>query len=361
MQAIKQAITKSVHIVETDGDYEEIRRLMEEALSADVAMTNGLEVFRDYRRLNKLLQDSIYGRKAIKTLIPDIDDRLFGGLLVGEVGTFYGAPGMGKSLALVNLAWAASRSKEDVVYFTIGDLEEIDILLRMCSRFSGIDMKVINANFSHFLEAFQKTTNIELSTDEIDSEDSDNNLADRRRERAGYGRIHVKYYNPKTINAHHLRSYIASLESRGLFKPGLLVIDYADEMLPTQKQDNSYDAMGWVYSDLKTLGREVACPVWTASQITRGAHNTALEGGIVDIASAADSWQKSMKADVVIGLMQTHKEKTMEKRCRLFIAKARRGEAGATITCKVVPAKMLLKQTKKQGNGGSIDEETEEG
>ena len=53
------------------------------------------------------------------------------------------------------------------------------------------------------------------------------------------------------------------------FKPGLIIIDYADIMRSTRQYDSLRHELKLIYEELRNLAMELGIPVWTASQANR--------------------------------------------------------------------------------------------
>jgi hypothetical protein len=141
-----------------------------------------------------------------------------------------------------------------------------------------------------------------------------------------FNEIYIKYFSPGTITVQDLRWWLINLQSIQQVTPGLIIIDYADKFKGVE--DDRYNAMGDVYTQLIALGDRFACPIWTGSQINREWSHT----DIITEQGIADSWQKIAHADLVLTLSQT-KDERKDKKCRLYTAKVRRGEGQEEILC----------------------------
>ena len=145
--------------------------------------------------------------------------------------------------------------------------------------------------------------------------------------------VRTVYHSNKTVSANHLRTYLTKLYSLENFKPGLIIIDYADLMLPNKQTkrsaDSTYEEMGTIFYDLKALADQFDCPVVTGSQLGKSAWNTSGD----EVASQdmlADSSRKAHVAYGIVTLNQTREESDLKK-MRLYVAKARRGKTNTTV------------------------------
>ena len=100
---------------------------------------------------------------------------------------------------------------------------------------------------------------------------------------------------------------------------GLIIIDYLDELRATQHYQDKRMESRDITGDVRRLGAEFSCPVWTASQGNRASMKKQ-NVGMDDVAE--DIW-KVNQAHVVITLNQTEEEEE-ENVIRYKVLKARR-------------------------------------
>jgi len=132
------------------------------------------------------------------------------------------------------------------------------------------------------------------------------------------GKLLIKNYY-KRLSANMLRAHIEKCMVLG-FAPELIIIDYADKMVPIHKTDTLYRDMGIVYEELRELSAEYKAPIWTASQANRGAFKSEfIEGD-----ELSDALTKGMEADFMISLSR-RKEDILKSYVRWYIIKNRFG------------------------------------
>jgi len=327
-QALKAALMEAIDCIEENKDLDEIRSKIERASDVGEEKQKEFEFYKHSSELDNIISSSIYSKRGVPTFFSALDERLYGGLMPGEVGVIYAATNVGKSMVLVNFAYAASFSGYDVVYFTIGDMDACDVLVRLCARTAKVEIGDILQNTKKYADFFKQIRGKVV--------------------KSGKGRIHIKPYYSKRARASDIRSYVSSLIAQNKCKPGLIIVDYADEMIPSKGQGSTYADMGWIYSELKCVAGELNCALWTASQITREGYRNSKDKD-VDVDSASDSWLKSTKADVVLGLAQNKDEESLGL-IRYNLAKARRARKGLTRKLKVESAKMLVQEQEEGSN-----------
>ena len=230
-QAVKEAITKSVDLLES-GNYDGIRKLVDDAMRAGSDRNVG-HIYKESlsERINDMARDTI------STPWDSINEILDGGLGHGELGFLVGAPGGGKSWALVALAVSALKQGLNVVHYTL-ELNERYTGLRYDSVISGYPASNIKY---HGMD-------IQKRIDEIP------------------GDLLIKYYPTKSATVQTISSHLQKIKTLGK-KVDMVVVDYADIMSGVGKEKRF--VLGAIYEDLRGMAGEFEIPIWTASQANR--------------------------------------------------------------------------------------------
>jgi replicative DNA helicase len=113
------------------------------------------------------------------------------------------------------------------------------------------------------------------------------------------------------------------------FDLGLVIIDYGDIVSAQRSRERRYAELGDIFRSLRELAHEYNCPVWTATQATRGS----LGKEIITMADLAESFMKAHIADAIVAICQTREEEQNEAG-RLFLAKLRDGRARRMVRIK---------------------------
>ena len=288
-QTLKNAILKSVDMLE-NKNYDGIKSLIDDAMKAGTTRDLG----HDYiESLETRLEES--SRPTIKTPWDIINDITDGGLGAGELGVIVAPAGIGKSWTLQALGASVIREKKTVVHYTL-ELNETYVGLRYDSIFSGIT-----------------TSNIKYYKDEVSKK-----LFDLK------GRLLIKYFPTKAASVQTLGSHLKQIELSGT-KPDMVIVDYADILMPTGNFKEKRHAIGNIYEDLRGLAGELEIPIWTASQANR----SALEEDVIGADKVAEDYSKVMTADFVMSMSRKVEDK-IANTGRFHVIKNRFGIDGVT-------------------------------
>ena len=114
----------------------------------------------------------------------------------------------------------------------------------------------------------------------------------------------IIWYPPDTITAYELKEDIKKEKRKGNIVDAIFV-DYPDKMKPISlnKGDQSWDALGKVYDNLKSLANQEDTTIVTISQLTReGNKNSGNKANIIKAGNTAGSQQKENNADTLINM-----------------------------------------------------------
>ena len=296
-QKLKNAILNSVELLKI-GKYDDIKKLVDDAMKAGIDKNIGhdyMEMIGDRFQENK--------RNTIHTPWEVINEIMDGGLGKGELGVFVAPAGIGKSMALVNIAAHAVQKGLNVVYYTL-ELNENYVGSRFDSYYTGIPSQDLKYHQEEVTEAVGKLP----------------------------GRLVIKYYPTKTATITMLSAHLEKCMLQGI-KPDLVLVDYADLLRDgTSKGGNTrHDIMlANIYEDLRGMAGTYQVPVYTASQANR----SALEEDIIEADKISESYGKIMVADFVVSLSRKTTDK-ISGTGRWHVIKNRFGPDGLTFPSKM--------------------------
>lgn len=220
-----------------------------------------------------------------------------------------GAPGKGKSKLMSYLAYAGLLQNRHVVYISC-ELKEPAVMSNIVQCATGFTMMDI-----------------------MDPAKREIYLAKAEKIKRLAPHLKAIYYPNKTVNINNIRTYLTKLQTIEDFKPGLIIVDYADLLNPVAKPlGNNYEDCGNIFYDLCYLADIYECPVVTGSQLGRHVWNQ-IGDEVITQDTLADSAKKAHVAYSIISLNQ-NMEETHKGLMRLFTAKVRRGKTLETIYCK---------------------------
>ena len=294
-QTLKSAIIQSVDILEANGDYEQIKRLVDDALNAGTERNIGHEYIEH-------IEDrySETARVTVPTGWDVIDDLTQGGLGAGELGVVVAPAGVGKTWVLAAIGANSMKRGRHIVHYSL-ELNEAYVGLRYDSIFTGI------AN-----------QNLKYHKDDVQGE------MDKLK-----GDLVIKYYPTKSASVNTISAHLKRLITLGT-EVDMVVVDYADILKDTGGAREVRHALGNIYEDLRGLAGEFQIPIWTASQANR----SALDEDVIEAGKVSESYQKIMTADFVMSLSRKVEDK-IGNTGRFHVIKNRFGPDGLTFPAKV--------------------------
>ncbi len=288
-QALKNAILESVDLLE-NKNYDGIKSIIDDAMKAGTTRDLG----HDYvPSLETRLEES--SRITVPTPWDVINDITDGGLGPGELGVVVAPAGIGKSWTLQALGSEVIRKGKTVVHYSL-ELNENYVGLRYDSIFSGVT-----------------TANIKYHKEEVEKQIS--KLS---------GKLLIKYFPTKAASVQTLGSHLKQIEISGV-KVDMVIVDYADILMPTGFFKEKRHAIGNIYEDLRGLAGELEIPIWTASQANR----SALEEDVIGADKVAEDYSKVMTADFVMSMSRKVEDK-IANTGRFHVIKNRFGIDGVT-------------------------------
>lgn len=287
-QTLKTALLSSVDLLEI-GNYEDIRRLIDNALKAGVEKNLGHDYMSEIE--DRYKEEA---RNTIETPWPQINTLTNGGIGTGDLGLLVGNPGGGKSWALVALGGHAVKLGYTVFHYTL-ELSDMYVGQRYDAFFTEISVSDIRLHKNKVKETLENTR----------------------------GKLYIKQYPAGKANVNTILAHVEKCRGQGI-EPDLIVLDYAD-LLYTKNAKEKRDKLDDIYTSLRGLATELKVPIWTASQVNRsGARSDIIEGDQI-----AESYSKIMITDIAISLSRKTEDKE-NGTGRFHIMKNRYGADGLT-------------------------------
>jgi KaiC/GvpD/RAD55 family RecA-like ATPase len=253
----------------------------------------GTPYFVNYSDRIKLRSKKLDTR-AMPTGITELDIYLNGGLRPKQLGIWMAPTSRGKSLSLCHCGKRAVIMGRKVLHYTM-ELGEEEVSDRYDSSFSRIKMS----------DLAEKEYEVSSALEKLGL-------------RWGNALIIKEYPAGKSTIA-NLQAHCSQCMRTG-FVPDLVLVDYLDQMKPTQKRLQKREELSDLTTELRGWATELKVPIWTATQSQRIA--ISMETHTEE--QVGEDIGKVNIADVVITLNQT-REEYIQRVMRLFIAKNRNG------------------------------------
>ena len=289
------------------------QEIMEAATVAETANigVNALENL-EKRTEQRLVYDPV--STVIPLAIPGISEYIEdGGIPRGSLNFFLASTGIGKTTALLTVTKTAVLHSKKVLYVS-AELSDYEIFKRFDSAMTGIRKSDIRPR----AEEVKKT------------------LLNNARYKAALSDLRVSEVPMASVTVRELESIVKSLHKKN-WVPDLLVVDYADNLLPIKSiQNMPRMELHAIYRDLRSLGQKYHMGVWTASQTNdMGTAASEDEKQTLSVRHANEARAKTHVADIIIGIARTVEEKRNNE-ARLVLLKNRFGGHEAEVV-KIFP------------------------
>lgn len=298
---------------QSDGTWQKIQDVLKDALLVDRNFDEGLNYFETFEERYARMLAEEETRERFTSGFDKIDDALLGGgCHRGEIYSWIGLSGSGKSLALVGAALQnVSRLGKRVLYISL-EMSEDAIAERFDAQLANVDINKLQEYKDKVKSAFE----------------------DKMKDKEDKRLLVIKQFPAGSMTVATLRAYMQQLQIVG-FVPDLLVIDYIGEMkdypgVPT------YESRYKIVRDLRALATEENICIFTAMQPNKDAREAqkkdgGLHGGdgVIDDTNLADSYGQIRPLDGCwsINQMQAEKEAGV---ARIFVIKHRHGKSRFT-------------------------------
>jgi replicative DNA helicase len=335
LMALKTAFDRSLGFIkrdpQSDATWTKIQDVLKEALLVDRNFDEGLNYFETFEERYARMQQEEETRERFTSGFDKIDDALLGGgCHRGEIYSWIGMSGAGKSLALVGAALQnVVRLGKRVLYVSL-EMSEDAIAERFDAQIAKIDINKLREFKERVKLAFEE------------------NIKDKEDKRL----LVIKQFPAGSLTVATLRAYMQQLQLVG-FVPDLLVMDYIGEMkdypgIPT------YESRYKIVRDLRGLATEEGICIFTAMQPNKDAREAqkkdgGLHGGdgVIDDTNLADSYGQIRPLDGCwsINQMQAEKEAGI---ARIFVIKHRHGKSRFTFHAQFDKQTLQIKQISEE-------------
>jgi hypothetical protein len=276
-QELKSALFKSVEVIEQDGSYESILKMIDQAVSVGSGNDEGMK-FDDMLTLPVTYRMRYDPDDLVTTGFPELDKCMEGGMAPGELHVIQAPPKTGKTSFGVAIGAHNVRKGKAVFHISL-EVKKEDLAMKYAMNFTKMTKQEI------------------CDTDTGTYEDL------MKRFRKANPKLFINYWTERTANALTFRSWISRTRAKLGVKPDLIIVDYDDLVLPMNGiTESMYDDAGEIYSDLIQLGDYFKCPVLTFAQPQRDAWEWPKEGKLITFDKLAHSAKKAHKCYSILSL-----------------------------------------------------------
>ena len=307
-QKLKEAMMKSVGLLQ-QSSFDEISSIINNALKLGTDNNFGYDYLKDFDQ-----RFEIAIRNPATTGWHEIDNLCKGGLGRGELGVVIAPTGAGKSMALVHLGAQALKAGRNVVHYTL-ELQDTTIGLRYDSCLTGISLNDVYT-FKDLI--YEKVEDLE-------------------------GQLIIKEYPTKSASTNTIKNHLERLRQRDV-DIDMIIVDYGDLLRPQTANREKRMELESIYEDLRAIGQEFNCPIWTASQTNR----SGLNAEVITMESISEAFNKCFVADFIFSLSRTVEDKVANSG-RVFVAKNRNGPDGLVFPIFMDTRKVAIKVLPSDG------------
>ena len=305
-EAFKKAIRECVALSqsdEIDACEEVIRKALTVSRNVDLGQDYFSSVSERWSRQNEQKHELKF-----PTVFNGHNDNLEGGLNAKELAMVVAPPGVGKSLYLVNQAVRCLTERKKVLYITLEMAED-----KIARRIDSVAAQLDNRSLQDPTRQLELHKRLKMFQEKYEG-----------------SQLVIKEFPTGLATVNTIRSFLVQLKNYSGFSPDVIIVDYLELLRPCYKMDAEYMAQQKIAEELRGLGVENKCLMWTATQTNRKGKQVA----IIDDTELGDSYGKIRVCDWAISLNQTQEE--YDSGCmRVFVMKARDAKQKYTIPTSV--------------------------
>jgi len=304
-QGVRNAIVKSLDLLEEDQDYAGILAEVKKAVAIGESAQDLGSFYREETEARLMERKAGGARKdlAISTGLGKLDQRLGGGIVPGELGIILGPTKRGKTITLVNFGRGALYARKNVLHVGM----------------EGSQMRT-QALYDSCLTGVPKDSLCERE-DEVRTE-----LAKFFGEMKNS--LIIKHFPPTKCTADTINSHLQKLRNLRSIPINLVLIDYLGLLGPSTKargDDKTYSILGQITKELLAVAQENDVAIWLIHQGNRGTLDRGGEDTPIGLRDSGDSLLPMQDADLVLSFNQTEEESKREgeQPCRIYAAGGR--------------------------------------
>lgn len=247
-KAIKDAINKSVEIIDSGKNTTEIQTLIENALSKNLSINLGLNYFDELgSRLKRIFTDDT---QRLPTYFPTLDDYINGGFPPKTLSVFISKIHGFKSNLMANIIARQVMNGKNICLASLEMSEDM-----FAQRFDGIYSQ-LDINRFYFNQKMQKQL-VKRLTDV--------------KKTIGRGNLYIKAFPTGNASVNDFRAWVRELNLRGIEIHGFY-FDYLNLMKPDNLRGdggNTNNVMKAISEESRAMGFDFNLPMVSVTQLNR--------------------------------------------------------------------------------------------
>lgn len=247
--------------------------------------------------------------RVVNTGLNVLDRLIDGGLGAGELGVIGAFTGIGKSSLMTVMGANAVKNGKTVAHLSY-ELPKGYVAKKYDCAFTGIRWR----------DLYAKRQQVENTVSFLS------------------GKLILQAFPAYRQTLTSVESYLNSLLDRDM-SPDLLILDYADCIIPRKEYKEKRDSLASLYDDIRGLGAEYQIPIWTATQFNRSSY----DDQVADVNRIAESLGKAMTCDILLSLNRKKEDKANGTGI-LYIAKSRFGPDSVRIPLRIDLSSMSIEE-----------------
>ena len=355
LKAVDEIYTKDLSTFEADYLKDETVKFIKTARAVEATLQNELDISNgNFEGLTERMQKaininldkdlgiSLADTKATLDLIQEQDeesgitfgssvlDRILGSPRAGELSVFCGTPGIGKTIWLGNVATENMKLGKKGIFFSL-EVDKKRLAKRLYSSLlykSGVD--VLNTTVEEANAVFAQYDG---------------------------GDIRIKNYQAHAASCNDFANCLMNLYTVEGFVPDYIVIDYILITATNNRQMDSTNSYGYykaVSEEMRNLGIQFNCPVFSAAQLNRDSQGEKTgTKALVTSKNLSESRGILDTCDYLMIINQTDSEKKIGEKDgvaeqRLLVEKNRNGQSNQILNFTLDYNTMTIREGKKE-------------
>jgi hypothetical protein len=304
-------LAESIQVDLSDGDRKKAIERVSKFDQVQMGNLVGVDVLRDVTAIREAFEQKhepiIQYPGALGNFFADAFER-------DSFIALMGPEKRGKSWWLIDIAWRAMLQRRKVVYFSVGDMSQHQMMRRIQIRAAKRPLKPRLVKYPTFISYNPGEACAEVDFTEHEFTEGltwrDGVKACRRvitKTKSDETLLKLACYPNSTMSVAGLSS-VLSVWARSNWVPDVVVIDYADILANPPGYRESRDAINETWKALRALSQSLHCCVVTATQADAASYRSSL----IDASNFSEDKRKLAHVTGMVGLNATPDEKHLQ-------------------------------------------------